>query len=185
MNLTTSEAVSQQVPVHRSVLRLIRADITDLDVEAFVFYAQHNLELGSGFGTAISVRGGPTIQKELNELGPLHTGDVVVTEAGKLKASWIVHAVGPRFNEPDTERKLRTTVLNSLQAAEQKGIRQIALPPMGAGFYMVPLELCARVMIDAIASYLKSETAIEEVVICVMDSREFAPFQSQLASLSD
>jgi len=184
MNLTMPEAVSQQVSVHRSVVRLIRGAITDLDVEAFVFYAQHNLALGSGFGTAISVRGGPKIQEELHELGPLQTGDAIVTGAGKLKANWIVHSVGPRFNEPDTEDKLRTTVLNTLKAAQEKGIRQIALPPMGTGFYMVPLDLCARVMIDTIAGYLKGETAIEDVVICVMDSREFAPFQSQLASLN-
>ena len=115
-------------------VRLIRGDITELDVDAFVFYAQPDLALGSGFGTAISVRGGPSIQKELDELGPVETGQAVVTGAGKLKADFIVHAVGPRFQEEDTEGKLRTTVLNSLKAAEEKGVKRIALPAMGAGF---------------------------------------------------
>ena len=61
------EVVSDAVPIHRSVMRLIQDDITELDVDAFVFYAEPNLKLGSGFGTAISVRGGPTIQKELDD----------------------------------------------------------------------------------------------------------------------
>jgi len=178
------EAVLDDVQIHRSVVRLIKGDITELDVDAFVFYAQHDLALGSGFGGAVSVRGGPSVQKELEGLGPIETGQAVVTEAGNLKASSIVHAVGPRFNEDDTEGKLRTTVLNSFSAAEERGVKRIALPAMGAGFYGVPLDLCARVMVEAVKTYLEGETEIQEVTICVIDRREFVPFQTQLASLN-
>ncbi|MBC8871132.1 MAG: macro domain-containing protein [Planctomycetes bacterium] len=178
------EAVLEDVQVNRSIVRLIKADITELEVDAFVFYAQPDLALGSGFGGAISVRGGPSIQKELDELGPLDTGQAVVSAAGKLNASHIVHAVGPRFNEADIEGKLRTTVANSLKAAEEVGVKRIALPAMGAGFYGVPLDLCARVTLDAIKSYLEGETEIQEVIICVIDRREFTPFEARLASLN-
>jgi O-acetyl-ADP-ribose deacetylase (regulator of RNase III) len=177
------EAVSDQIRIKDSTLRLVRGDVTLLDVDAFVFYAQHNLALGSGFGGAIAVRGGAGIQKELDALGPVETGGVVVTGAGNLKASYIIHAVGPRFNEDDTEGKLRKTVLNSLKAAEEKGVKRIALPPMGAGFYAVPLPLCSRVMVETIKSYLEGKTEIREVIICAMDQREFAPFEAQLASV--
>lgn len=179
-----AEAVSEGVRIGRSVVRLVRGDITELDVDAFVFYAQADLALGSGFGTAISVRGGASIKKELDQLGPVQTGEAVVSGAGKLKATWIIHAVGPRFNEPDTEGKLRKTVAASLEAAEAKGAKRVALPPMGAGFYAVPLDLCARVMVEAIKGYLEGKTEIQEVVLCAMDRREFAPFESQLASLN-
>jgi putative ATPase len=181
--VAAAATVSEEIKIHHSVVRLIPADITDLEVDAFVFYAQPDLALGSGFGTAISVRGGPTIQKELDQFDPLPTGEVVVTGAGNLKAGLIIHAVGPRFNEEGTEAKLRTTVLNSLKAAEQKQVKRIALPAMGAGFYAVPLDLCARVMIEAINGYLEGETQIEEVVLSVVDRREYNPFAAQLASL--
>ena len=177
------QTVSQQIPIHRSIVRLVRGDITELDVEAFVFYARPDLALGSGFGTAISQRGGPSVQKELSTLGPLGTGQAVVTGAGKLKAKYIVHVVGPRFNEPDTESKLRLSVLSALKAAEEKGVQRIALPPMGTGFYAVPLELCSRVMLEAIQTYLQGETGIREVLLCVMDQREFSPFEARLATL--
>ena len=108
----------------------------------------------------------------------------MVTEAGKLTASFIVHAVGPRFNEDDIEGKLRTTVSNSLKAADERSVKRIALPAMGAGFYGVPLDLCARVTVQTIKSYLEGETEIQEVIICVIDRREFAPFEAQLASLN-
>jgi O-acetyl-ADP-ribose deacetylase (regulator of RNase III) len=109
---------------------------------------------------------------------------LVLSAAGNLKAKHILHAVGPRFNEPDTEAKLRTTLLNCLKTADEKGLKRIALPPMGTGFYAVPLELCARVMLETIKSYLEGETGIEEIIICVVDQRELAPFEARLASLT-
>ena len=143
-------AVSEGVQIGQSVVQLIKGDVTDLAVDAFVFYAQPDLALGSGFGTAISVRGGPTIVKELEALGPVATGEAVVSAAGDLKADFIIHAVGPRFREDDIESKLRTTMVNSLKRAEEKGVERIAFPAMGAGYYGIAPDLCARVMLEEI-----------------------------------
>jgi O-acetyl-ADP-ribose deacetylase (regulator of RNase III) len=170
--------------IGQSTLRLAKADITDLDIEAFVFYAQPDLKLGSGFGNAITVRGGPEIQKELDEFEPLGTGEAVVTGAGKLKAKYIIHAVGPRFREEDTEGKLRTTVRRALELVEEKQIERVAFPPMGTGFYGIPLEVCARVMWDTIKEHIEEHDAIKEVVICVTDTREYEPFKQVLAGLN-
>lgn len=168
-------------PVEKTVngktLRLIKGDLTALDVEAFVHYARPDLKLGAGVGNAIAVRGGPKVQEALNGTGPLPVGEAVVTEAGNLKARWIVHAVGPRFQEEDLEARLRTTVINALRRADEKGIKTLALPAMGAGFYGVPIPVCARVMLDAIHEYLKGNTGLSAVIICVNDGREFAPFR--------
>lgn len=169
--------------INKSTVHLMKCDVTDIEIDAFVYYAQHDLALGTGFGTAISTRGGPTIQKELEGHGPLATGDAVITSGGKLKAKHVIHAVGPRFQEEDMEGKLRTTMRNTLRLAEEKGIERIAFPAMGAGFYGVPLPLCAKVMVGTIKDHLEGKTGIKEVVICVLDSREHAPFQSQLADI--
>ena len=45
-----TNALADGIQVNRSIIRLIKDDITDLDVDAFVFYAQPDLALGSGFG---------------------------------------------------------------------------------------------------------------------------------------
>lgn len=177
-------AVSESKQINQSVVNLITADITDLDVDAFVYYAQPDLALGSGFGTAISVRGGPTVQKELDALAPVTVGDAVVSEAGSLKAKFIIHAVGPRFQEEGLEGKLHTTVWNCLERAEEKGIERIAFPAMGAGYYGIPRDLCARVMVDVIKNHLAGKTGIKEVVICVLDKSQFQAFQARLATLN-
>ena len=54
-------------------------------------------------------KGGKEIQEESMEYvrkhGPLKTGEVAVTSAGRLKAKYIIYAVGPRRGEPDKGNK--------------------------------------------------------------------------------
>ena len=161
-----------------------RGDITELPVEAFVFHARPDLILGSGFGTAISVRGGPAIQAELRKVGGVAAGDAVVTGGGNLRAKYIIHAVGPRFQEEDIEAKLRTTTLNALKRASEKGVRRIGFPALGSGFYGVPLDVGAKVVLSATVGYLLERHDIEEVVFCLVDSRECRVYEAQLAALA-
>ena len=162
------------------VLRLVRGDITDVEVEAFVFDITEDVKLGSGFGGAIQQRGGIVIQKQLDEIGSCPTGEAIVTEAGILKADWIIHANGPKFREEDEEAKLRRTVESALARAKEKGIKRLAFPPMGTGLYQVPLDLCTRVMVDAISEHLANGSTLEEVLIVAPDNREFNPFKAKI-----
>ena len=183
----SSVASLPRLPSLQSVVRLVRGDITLLDVDAFVFYAQPDLALGSGTGGAISVRGGASIQKELAELakaGPLATGDLAVTQGGKLKARYILHAVGPRFKETDTEEKLGRTVHRCLERAEEMGVKRLAFPAMGAGYYGIPAPVSARVMMEAIHGFLDQAKSLEEVVVCVLDTPQLRAFESALTALS-
>lgn len=170
----------KSIKIKNSTIRLIKGDLTDLDVEAIVFYAQSNLELGSGYGNAISMRGGPSIKKELATFDPIDVTEAVVSTAGELKANYIIHANGPKFQEPDTDRKLHDTVRNTLKQADAKGIKIVAFPPMGAGFYGIPLPTCAKIMIEEFRSHLANGSDLEEVLIVAMDSREYKPFEAEL-----
>ncbi|MGD8699197.1 MAG: macro domain-containing protein [Gemmatimonadales bacterium] len=176
--MTNATAVGLEV--NRSTIRLIRDDVTDIDVDAFVFYAQEDLALGSGFGGAIGVRGGASVQKELESLAPVPLGEAVVSSAGNLKADYIIHAVGPKFQEMDTEGKLRTTVVNTLKRAEDIGAERLAFPAMGSGYYGTPVDLCARVMLEEIRRHLEGETGIKEVVICVLDTPQYDAFKAEI-----
>jgi len=169
--------------IKNTILRLEKGDITDMDIEAFVFYARSDLELGSGYGTAILTRGGPNVRKELKNFGTLEVGQAIVTAAGEMKAKYIIHAVGPKFQEKDTETKLRTTMRNALKAAEEKGIQRIAFPPMGSGFYGVPPELCAGVMVSEVKKYVENGSIIKEVVFCALHTRDFNPLNAELEAL--
>ena len=163
--------------IGNSILRLEKGDLTAMDIEAIVFYARPDLVLGAGFGSAIAARGGMSIQEELKSFGTISSGEAVITAAGELNSKFIIHAVGPRFQEENTEEKLAATMHNALKAAKEKGIRKIAFPPMGTGFYGVPLDLCARVMLEVIQKFISENPSLEEIVICLLDEREFKVFK--------
>jgi O-acetyl-ADP-ribose deacetylase (regulator of RNase III) len=173
-------ASDPRVTMNKTVVSLSREDITELEVDAFVFYAQADLALGSGYGGMIAVRGGASIQKELEEMAPAADLQAVVSGAGKLNAEHIIHAVGPRFREDDIEAKLLTTMENCLAVAEEKGIKTLAFPAMGAGYYGIPAPVSAKVMLDALKSHLSGETGLEEVTICVLDSPQFKAFEAAM-----
>jgi O-acetyl-ADP-ribose deacetylase len=169
--------------INGKILKLVKGDITEMEVEAFVYYARPDLRLGTGYGGAIAQRGGPSIQEELNRLGALEVGKAVMSGAGNLKAKHIIHAVGPRHHEPEEEKKLRAAVKSALASAEATGLRQLAFPAMGVGFFGVSLDLCSKVMLDEITGYLKTETSLLEVVVCVLDNREMGPFGVRFQAL--
>ncbi|MDX2435745.1 MAG: macro domain-containing protein [Acidobacteriota bacterium] len=161
-------------------LRLIDGDITEVEVDAFVFDITEDVKLGSGFGSAIQQRGGIVIQKQLDEIGSCPTGEAIVTEAGILKADWIIHVNGPKFREENEEEILRKTVSSALSLAEEKGVKTLAFSPIGTGLYQVPLDLCARVMVEIISGHLSNGAVLDEVMIVTRDPREFGPFEAQI-----
>jgi O-acetyl-ADP-ribose deacetylase (regulator of RNase III) len=165
-------------------VRVVQGDITALDVDAFVFAARPDLELGSGYGNAIAVRGGPGIREELKKLAPVVVGQAVATSGGNLAAKWVIHAVGPRFSESGEEDKLRSATRAALRRAEEKGVRRLALPALGYGFYGVPAELCAKVMVGALAEHFAGGSGLEEVIFCLRDTREMPAFEKELPALS-
>ena len=162
------------------VIRLVEGDITDMDVEAFVYDITENAKLGSGYGAAIAQRGGKVIQNELNAIGSCATGDAIHTSAGEMKAKHIIHVNGPKFFEPGTEEKLQKATRSALKLADEKGITQLAFPPVGTGLYQVPLDVCARVMVDTVVEYLKGQTALKEVLFVGLDTREMKPLKAKI-----
>ena len=98
--------MSDEFSLNGKTIRLIVGFITDIkDMDGLVYYARSDLKLGAGFGTAISIQGGPKVQEELKKIGSANMTDVVVTGGGNLQTRYILHAVGPQFQEEDSERK--------------------------------------------------------------------------------
>jgi O-acetyl-ADP-ribose deacetylase (regulator of RNase III) len=176
----TMVADSVERRIGERVIRLVRGDITETEVDAFVYDITEDVRLGSGFGSAIQQRGGVKIQEALDAIGRCPVGEAVITTGGLLTAKHIIHANGPKFCEPDEEGKLARATRAALKLAEENGIETLALPPMGTGLYQVPVDLCARVMVDAVAEHLARATILREVLFVVPDSRERGAFEARI-----
>lgn len=161
-------------------IRLVRGDITDMEVDAFVFDITADCRLGSGYGGAIAMRGGKVIQEQLDEVGELATGEAVMTTAGDMKAGHIIHTNGPKYHEIDTEEKLRRATHAALKLADDGGLERVALPPLGTGLYQVPLDVCAKVMVDTVSEHLNNGSNLKEVLFVALDSREQGPLEAKI-----
>jgi len=175
------EPLERQINTTR--VKLQHGDLTALPVDAWVYYAREDLEIGSGYGTAVTTRGGVAVRKELEAIGSIKMGEAVITGAGEMNAQHIIHACGPKFQEADLEKKLQDCMVSSLRVANENQIKTLAFPPMGTGFYGVPLDLSAKVMLGAIAAFLGGETSLEEILICVVDHRDYVPFRKALEQM--
>jgi O-acetyl-ADP-ribose deacetylase (regulator of RNase III) len=71
-----------------------------------------------------------------------------------------------------------------LLRAEEKGIRTLAFPAMGAGYYGIPAPISAAAMFQALEAHLSGESILEEVTICVLDSPQFNAFEAAMTALS-
>lgn len=184
--MALSVSSSPTLSFQGTAVHLCREDITELEVDGFVYYAQPDLVLGSGIGGAIAVRGGPSIQKELSGIvdgGEIPAGEAVVTDAGKLKARYIIHAVGPRFRESDTREKLRGIILRCLELADEAEMTSLAFPLMGAGYYGIPPAVSAQVMLEVFRSRLQMGSNLKEIFICVLDTPQYNAVEAAMAAL--
>ena len=177
-----------KVKIGEAILELVRGDITDLQVDSIVNAANGALKLGGGVAGAIRRKGGPRIQKEciqiIAEKGRIHTGGAVITAAGHLKASYVIHAVGPIYGEGDEDKKLRKATINSLKLADVHCFKSIAFPAISTGYFGLPKKRCAEVMLPAVVSYMREGANLRKVILCLYDQETFNIFKETLEKVS-
>ena len=86
-----------------------------------------------GVAGAIKKRAGLAPFREVARRGAIPLGHAVVTGAGRLPFTHIIHIAGIDMLWRASERSIRDSVANALRAAREHRIRSLALPLIGAG----------------------------------------------------
>jgi len=90
---------------------------------------------------AIHRAAGPELVQASLALAPCAAGDAVITPGFRLKARYVIHAVGPIWigGEHGEEELLRSAYERSFALAEEQGdARSIAFPAISTGVYHFP-----------------------------------------------
>ena len=158
---------------------LMKGDITEVEADAIVNAANSYLEHGGGVAGAIVRKGGQIIQEESREWvrkhGPVPVGGVAVTSAGKLKAKYVIHAVGPRCGVEPIE-KLAEAVRNALLKAEELGLASIALPAISTGIFGCPYDAAAEQMATAIREVASALRNVRRILVVLYGEEAYQKF---------
>ncbi len=126
-------------------IEIIKADITEMEVDAIVNAANTSLVRGDGVCGAIFNKAGFDLDKECQEIGHCDTGEAVITKGYGLKAKYIIHTVAPIWdnykNDGTREELFQNCYYNIFQTAIENQIKTIAIPCIGTGLYGCPIEL--------------------------------------------
>ena len=163
---------------------LTEGDLTEMDVDAIVNAANNDLQLGGGLAGVIRRRGGESIQKECDEIGPVPLGGGAITGAGSLKARYVIHAASMELGGRTTPMALRSATAHSLRIAAQRELKTIAFPAVGTGIAQFPMKECAWIMLKEVALHLTGQTSIEKVYFVLRDGEVLSIFEQVLAALT-
>ncbi|MEA5260806.1 O-acetyl-ADP-ribose deacetylase [Arcicella aquatica] len=161
------------------MITVLKGDITQIEVDAIVNAANTSLLGGSGVDGAIHKAGGKAIledcQKIRNKQGGCKVGEAVITTAGKLPAKFVIHAVGPVWNngKSNEEELLSSAYSNSLKLALDNGVSSISFPNISTGIYKFPKEKAAQIAIQAVTDFLTTTNKIEKIVFVCFDEENY------------
>jgi O-acetyl-ADP-ribose deacetylase (regulator of RNase III) len=165
-----------------------KGDITVYEVDAIVNAANTSLMGGGGVDGAIHRAGGPAILEECRMIaarqGGCPTGEAVYTTAGKLKARYVIHTVGPIWNggnrkEPEL---LENCYRNSLRLATELQCKTIAFPSISTGVYRFPKSLAAKIAVQTIGGFLAGTDTVEKVILVCFDDENFHILKEELSN---
>jgi O-acetyl-ADP-ribose deacetylase (regulator of RNase III) len=166
-------------------IKIIKGDITRLQVDAIVNAANESLLGGGGVDGAIHRSAGPELLAECRTLGGCRTGKAKITGGYNLPAHYVIHTVGPVWhggskNEPEL---LKQCYQNALRTAADHDVKSIAFPAISTGVYYFPPELACRLAMEAVIDTLPQAPGIKEVYLVCFNDRIYHLYEQLISYL--
>ena len=176
--------------IKQTDLELIQGDITKAEVDAIVNAANSELIGGGGVDGAIRRAGGDDIERACAEIrkreGGCPTGKAVITPGGNLHARYVIHTVGPVWEDGNSgEAELLVSCYQeSLRLAVENNIQSIAFPSISTGVYGYPTEKAALAALSTVKEFIRDNTVSPKSIQFVLfDERTYRYYTDTLVTL--
>ncbi|HJW16789.1 MAG TPA: O-acetyl-ADP-ribose deacetylase [Flavisolibacter sp.] len=171
-----------------ATIEVIQGDITKLQIDAIVNAANSSLMGGGGVDGAIHRAAGPKLLEACRQIvarqGGCKTGEAVITPAGNLNCSYVIHTVGPVWRGGNNgERKLLAgCYTHSLELAIENNVSSIAFPNISTGIYGFPKQEAAIIALETVQAFVKTGPAIEKVIFVCFDAENLQLYSTAIKS---
>jgi O-acetyl-ADP-ribose deacetylase (regulator of RNase III) len=174
-------------------IELVLGNIVEQQADAIVNAANTQLSGGGGVDGAIHRAAGKALKEACQQLPAdekgqrCPTGEVRVTQAGRLHARIVIHAVGPFYNEryaDKADHQLRQVHENILDAAVEHDCRSVALPAISTGAHRFPINRAASIAVRAAVEFLKKNGKPDVVRFVLFKQAQFDAFQQALEEVA-
>ncbi|KAH0791268.1 Appr-1-p processing enzyme family protein [Histomonas meleagridis] len=118
-----------------SKIALWKGNITDLEIDAIVCPVTEKLDANSGASLAIHKKAGKKLAAECAKIKQIPTGETAVTPGFELPSKYIIHAVGPRGEQPKLLKHVYKSILSHIDGIR---IRSIGLCCISTGAFGFP-----------------------------------------------
>jgi O-acetyl-ADP-ribose deacetylase (regulator of RNase III) len=174
-----------KIKIGNTTVTIERGDITDAELDAIVNAANSELWMGAGVAGAIKRKGGTVIEEDAVRQGPIEVGEAVLTVAGNLAATHVIHAatMGPDLKtDPD---KIAQATKSALMLADKHRLSSIALPALGSGVGGIPPAKSADAMLSTLVDHLRSgQSSLQRVAFVLYQDDAGKAFAETLKKLT-
>nr|5LBP_A Chain A, MacroD-type macrodomain [Oceanobacillus iheyensis HTE831] len=186
-----SHMASMKHNINDNTLEIVVGDITKETTNVIVNAAAGSLLGGGGVDGAIHHAAGPELLKACQEMRnnelngeELPTGEVIITSGFQLPSRFIIHTVGPIWNQtPDLQEELLANCYrNALELVKVKKLSSISFPSISTGVYGYPIHEAAAIALQTIIQFLQ-ENDVGLVKVVLFSERDYSIYQEKLKYL--
>lgn len=166
-------------------IKVIKGDITKLEVDVIVNAANSSLLGGGGVDGAIHRAAGRELLEECRKLHGCDTGEAKMTKGYRLPAKYVIHTVGPVWHGGNSgeEEHLKNCYKNSLQIAMDRNMNSIAFPAISTGIYGYPKDQAAAIAVNTILECTSGRVSEDfEVWLVAFDSETEQLYHQAIAN---
>ncbi len=166
-------------------IRVVVADITELELDAIVNAADPTLMGGKGVDGAIHRVAGPRLADYCSRLGGCQTGDAKITPGFDLPSRHVIHTVGPVWagGAEGEEELLASCYKRSLHVAMDHGVRTLAFPAISTGAYRFPAGRAAEIAVRTVTDVINRRKEIDLVLFCCFSEAAGELVEARLQTL--
>ena len=166
------------------MISVVIGELTAQDSEGLLRPIRSNLAPLTAGARDVLVGAGPKVEERLQQMGALPIGGAIITPAGELAASFLIHVVTASEEEPESALSVQRALRNGLRRAVEWELKSLALPPLGAGVGHMDIEDSARAMVEILVDHLDEGHPPLDLTIVVVGEYEAGVFTRLVEELT-